>query len=213
MVSSPWRDWGPATCLPDHCFCEAIRDGLVAQPANTWSSLAFVAVAFALLARRRDAAGLTLAGAILVIGLGSMFFHASLTLAGQFVDVLGMYLLVNFLLLHGISTRWRLPGPAFAGLYLLANAATATILYAAPQLRRYVFAALLLAAILAQARAGWRLVPALAVLGLGFAVWVLDLTRVACAPDSLLQGHAFWHLCGAVAAWLIAAEVPGEATG
>ena len=43
MIASPWDGWRAATCMPDACFCEAIRDGAVRQPANTWSCLAFLA--------------------------------------------------------------------------------------------------------------------------------------------------------------------------
>jgi len=31
--------------MPDGCFCEAMRQGAIAQPANFWSSFAFVAAA------------------------------------------------------------------------------------------------------------------------------------------------------------------------
>ena len=31
--------------MPSACFCEAIRSDGIKQPANTWSSLAFVVVA------------------------------------------------------------------------------------------------------------------------------------------------------------------------
>src|SRR5512146_1138042 len=37
-----WTGWAPATCLgTGGCFCEAIHPGALAQPANSWSSLAF----------------------------------------------------------------------------------------------------------------------------------------------------------------------------
>ncbi len=32
-----------------------------------------------------------------------------------------------------------------------------------------------------------------------FAVWTLDLRGIMCAPDSLLQGHALWHLLNGAA--------------
>jgi hypothetical protein len=37
LVNYSWSHWKPATCMPVNCFCEAIRSGTVAQPANTWS--------------------------------------------------------------------------------------------------------------------------------------------------------------------------------
>ena len=39
-----WQDWEPNRCQPDHCFCEALRDGPVMQPSNTYSNLGFVLV-------------------------------------------------------------------------------------------------------------------------------------------------------------------------
>ena len=48
---------GPDNCLViengvaiDSCYCETLRSGLVKQPANTWSDLAFVIVGLSLLA-------------------------------------------------------------------------------------------------------------------------------------------------------------------
>jgi hypothetical protein len=34
----------------------------------------------------------------------------------------------------------------------------------------------------------------LAALALAFGIWILDLSHIVCAPHSLLQGHAVWHL-------------------
>ena len=44
-----WEGWQLATCMPDDCFCEAVRDGAVRQPSNTWSSLTFCVAALAML--------------------------------------------------------------------------------------------------------------------------------------------------------------------
>jgi hypothetical protein len=44
--------------------------------------------------------------------------------------------------------------------------------------------------------------PLLAALGatlLGAAIWLLDVNRLVCAPDSVLQGHALWHAVTALA--------------
>ena len=34
-----------------------------------------------------------------------------------------------------------------------------------------------------------------------FTIWNLDQRGQLCSPDSLWQGHAVWHLLGAVALW------------
>src|SRR5688572_22117478 len=86
--------WKPASCMPDGCFCEAIRDGVIRQPLNALSSLAFVIVGvLVVLAMRRMS---VFALAMAVIGFGSAFYHASLGFVGQFVDVTGMYLIATY---------------------------------------------------------------------------------------------------------------------
>ncbi len=108
-LSIDWAAWRPATCLPDTCFCEAIGNGTIRQPSNTWSNLAFVIVGAFIAAsatpdrplRRSDA--LLLAFACVAIGLGSWFYHASLSFAGQWFDVMSMYLLGTFMVLHAAA--------------------------------------------------------------------------------------------------------------
>ena len=46
----------------------------------------------------------------------------------------------------------------------------------------------------------WR---ALAIFAAAFASWILDITKTACAPDSIVQGHAIWHLLGAASAYCL----------
>lgn len=229
----PWQHWRPASCLPDACFCEAIRDGWIRQPANTLSSLAFVAVAVLVLAGAsaqprvpgpdsQDARGL--AGpfvlALLVIGAGSAFYHASLSFAGQFVDVLGMYLVATFIIAVNLRRRHAIANAAVVAGYTVANALLALVLFAVPGVRRQVFAALIATGVALELRrpAGFargrrRLLGAVALLGAGFALWVLDITRVACAPASWAQGHAAWHVLGAAAAWQLWRHYASASTG
>jgi hypothetical protein len=83
-----------ATCLTTRCFCELVRAEGIAQPANAWSSLAFVVAGVAALVLLRPATRPErvllplLAVALAAVGVGSFAFHATLTLWGQFVDVL-----------------------------------------------------------------------------------------------------------------------------
>lgn len=217
-----WADWKAATCMPDMCFCEAIRPGSIAQPANTWSSLGFVLVGLLILSRRffqsQPASGfstmhtLVYALATIFIGLGSTFYHASLTFVGQFFDVLGMYLLGGFILLHNLARARSLVAKNFVAAYVALNLALAVLLITLPELRRYLFAALILAALV------WAYHPrrpassvtqrkylawAVITLLLAFIIFLLDLTKIFCSPYSWLQGHALWHLGGALAAGLL----------
>ena len=205
---------GPATCLPDDCFCEAIRDSLVRQPANTWSSLAFVVAAFWVLVRIRSSdrgrtalsraeAGLFVS-ALAIVGLGSAFYHARLTFFGQVLDVSGMYLIATFILLHRLGPRFRLPPRGSVVAFVIANAALMVAQVTTPSLRRVVFGVLLVAALVVEWQASRRgrpwLLRGTALMALAFAIWTLDRECLVCAPESLLQGHALWHILGAIAA-------------
>lgn len=221
-----WSAWRPATCMPAHCFCEAVRDGVVRQPANTLSSLAFVGAAVlvamavarggsaasrhAAPLRRVSGYSIVLVLALLVIGFGSAFYHASLTFVGQVVDVLGMYLVATFVVLYAYRRVARLRGWVVVGAYLLANAVLVVLLVQLPEVRRHAFAVVLLAGLAAELhRRRSRptvldrrlLASAVGLLAIAFAIWALDLTRVVCDPHSPLQGHAAWHVLGAAAAW------------
>lgn len=231
LLGPDWAAFAPATCLSTHCFCEAPRTGeLLLQPANSWSSFGFVIVgAWIMLgaASRPDSAfkglpvlwyGLT----AIIIGVGSVMLHATLTLWGQFADVLGMYLLGAFTLVWAV-TRWRgLSARAAVLLYLVVAGAFIASLAIWPETRRWLFAVLLLVAVgiewgLARPRRdgvrGELLLLGLAANLLAFAIWILDQTRAVCAPESLWQGHAAWHLLGAVAVAFSFAYYRSETAG
>jgi hypothetical protein len=222
--------WRAASCMPGHCFCEAVRAHGIRQPANTWSSLAFVAAGFwilgsggrsrANLLSSRPVHRIVLGIAVILIGYGSAFYHATLSFAGQFADVFGMYLLAVFIVLYAWSRLRPLSDTAVLALYVGINAVLAFLLLSVPAVRRYAFGLLLLTGLAlemevrgtrAAAIDGRWLTAAVVVLAIGFTAWVLDITRVACSPGSVLQGHALWHLAGAAAALLLFRYYASEA--
>lgn len=147
-----------------------------------------------------------------LIGASSLFFHATFTFLGMWLDLAGMYLFVTFLALSAFGFGPRL-APALAGV----NAGLGVLTWFLPGARRWVFAALAAAAAAAQLRARpadrrflW---AALGLLGAGFALWSADYWGVACAPDSLFQGHAAWHLFGAAAAGAVYLHLRGPSCG
>lgn len=225
-TTESWAHWRPATCMPDRCFCEAIRSGLVRQPANAVSSLSFVFVGILVITNgftdrfrnsTRNAAieglsgyALVYAGALVVVGLGSAFYHASLSFIGQFADVMGMYLIASFVILYSLGRIRALSPATIVTSYVLVNAGLAWVLFSAPSLRRYIFAVVLLTGLgveyfargrVARALNSRALFTAIAVLAVGFGIWVLDIKKTLCMPEGAIQGHALWHLAGAIASW------------
>jgi Ceramidase len=216
-----WSAYAPASCTATRCFCEWPRAGsLIVQPANSWSSYGYAFAGFLMILQsqgrgwvsgfHKHAAAYFGITAIFV-GLGSVLLHATLTLWGQFFDVMGMYLVSGFMLVSAIA-RWRnMSMRSSALLYLVVVGGLLTLLYLVPEVRRSLFAVVLLAAIgfemiLARplrcnVRVSYYLIG-IAVKAVAFTIWNLDQHGVVCSPESLLQGHAVWHLLGATSLWL-----------
>jgi dihydroceramidase len=211
-----WTKWEPATCLKTGCFCEsAVEQSPVRQPANTYSSLAFVFSGMIVLSRMRNHMASRLPSGYsaimgvssIVIGIGSAFYHASLTFIGQFFDVFGMFLLAAFMLVYAWERIWNLRLTMPLSLYLAINLFLSWLQIAIPDSRRYVFAIVLIVALLFEYYFRMKAKPrietrwlriGIGLLALAYIIWILDNTRLVCFSDSLVQGHAIWHILGAV---------------
>jgi hypothetical protein len=189
----------------------------VRQPANAASGAAFLIVAVLVFNTARTSNtpvySKLFAIAVALVGVGTIFYHASLTFVGQTMDVLGMYLVATYVVLYNSARIRPMSAKAMSTAYIAGNAVLLSGLVLLPTARRYVFAALILLAIAleimarrdpAATRGEGRLFgAALLVLLVGFGIWILDITRAVCAPHSWLQGHAIWHIAGAISTWLI----------
>ena len=211
-------------------FCERAHDGVVAQPANTLSNVGFV-VAGLLVARhaqRREepanasyvmssAVATFYACVVVLLGPGSAAMHATQSGWGGHLDMLSMYLVAGFAAAWA-WVRWTRRGtPSFVTAYVACVAACELVgLWTDPvpvvhYAGNLAFGVLLVVAVVLET-ALWRRgetslvfrhgVVALASMLVAFAIWLLS-NAGWCDPDSLLQGHAAWHLLCAVAAyWL-----------
>ena len=81
--------------------CERLHDGLIAQPVNTASALAFVAVGAWLMGRRRPALGV----AVAAVGVGSVDFHGPGSPAARLLHDGTLYLVVGFVAWHEVARR------------------------------------------------------------------------------------------------------------
>lgn len=232
-VPISWEGWRPATCMPHHCFCEHLRTGTVRQPSNTFSNLGFVLIGLWILSmvgrdRKRRMQGCQdipvnrinqipvythiYGWAVVLVGLWSVFYHASMTFVGQWFDVMAMYLLASFLVLYNLARTYRWSGRLFAVSYLMSNGILGFLLAYVPAVRRYLFGALLVVGVLTEIHDRVKRQPSIQLryilasalcLGVAFGVWILDLKHIVCSPRSLWQGHALWHiLCAAAAGFL-----------
>lgn len=192
--------------------CELAGDGLLGQPVNTVTSLAFVVAAAAILAgpdtdpRTRR----LLTGLVAGVGVGSVVQHGPDPAWADLAHDLPLVALLAFVAADSVAdltgrprrAGWWLP-PAIAVTAVgLALPRTADALQAA-------VAVVAIAATLQRARRrpalGRRIVVAAGLLGAGALLGTLTRTGSPwCRPTSLLQGHGAWHVLAAAALWRLA---------
>lgn len=154
--------------------------------------------------------------AILYMGPGSMFFHGSMTIWGGYLDVISMYVFVLFAIVYFIYRSWDLSIKTFSILYVLLCGSAIFLSVFGHGLTPKVFpfvAAILIVLALVQAipiekfslqrKRDLNLNHKWLMLALFFflsaaTIWKLSDTGMPlCYPDSLLQGHAAWHILSA----------------
>jgi hypothetical protein len=225
-----WSDWVPAEEFLHPEYGERIYpDSVFRTRMNTWSNIVYVcfgfyAVALSIYDWKRnwslERGYLTFAPVQtflfgisgIYLGLGSGFFHASLTRYGQQCDVGAMY--ATLLCLSGLALgswlpRMRLPKthrilPTWPILSLGVVLGSVYFTYykwdySFAEISGYLSGVLFLFAVVSAITPGRYLQLRWFVAGLGALVlgsWIrdLDIADRFTGPDSLFQGHAIWHL-------------------
>lgn len=202
---------GVATTHVAAADCEQCRTGFIAQPANTISSAAFIAVGAAMLRRERRRTTMsrserTLGWAAIAAGVGSVAYHGPGTAAGRYVHDAGLLAMLATLiasdakLVHAdVPQNAALVTVPVAGVLainpavsLVAQAAMGATAVAAETIRHQR-----LPAGDRKVRAGER-----AVAVIGVVCQVFGRTGgPLCRPSSSLQAHAVWHTAMALTLW------------
>jgi hypothetical protein len=224
-----WRGWLGADIGRGANFCEAARDWVVRQPANTFSNVGFVAAGLLIAwhASVREHLGTTLSAhrrvatalacLVVLLGPGSAAMHATQSAVGGDLDMLSMYLVASFAFAYAVM-RWLHGGvPLLAVTFVagvvgcelvgLSDADIPVLTYAG----NVAFAILLVSATAVevlimrrgevQVQRGYAYASLASIL-IAFAIWNTTKTWL-CDPHSLVQGHAIWHLLGAVSAYFL----------
>jgi hypothetical protein len=217
--------------------CELIRSGAVAQPFNTWSSLAYVVVGALLVVRRKawnlDGSVLVFAGLVVAAGVGSVAFHAVANAPARWLHdtslLGGLAFIAGWEV--GLLSR-RAPGRVACAVAAIVVVVVGVVLIVDPDATNIAVALLVLVASAAyvvqrarrRGRLTWGDLPFVVVALLAGTSFFLGRTgSFACRPSSWFQYHGLWHIGTAVlaAVWAItsldrarlatAAEAPAHA--
>ncbi len=206
----PLREWGG---LPNVKWCEETLCQVVAEPANTWSNLAFFLGAGVLWALNRGETSKTLrfwVTASIWVGLTSLVYHATVTFVLQVFDFFGMYfyfvllVLLNLIRMGKVAKEklFTILWPSIAGLTVF------TVIVAKVGLPvQGIVLVLLVCALVTEALASrgdpaghrWFFVT-LGLIAVAATFSAADASRRWCDPSNhVFQGHAIWHCFSAVA--------------
>lgn len=205
-------------CEQNH-FNEIVR-----QRANTWSNLAYLYYGLICMRlakhdeinkpqvnfiTRNPLITWVFAFTFLYLCFGSFFFHASITRIGQHFDMGGTYGLVAFPILINLVRIYKHYKPSSEKQLTKVTVATAFAVFALLFAFKWhmnssiALPALIVGIIVTTlwyhlvSRAPYQMVfGALAIVSMvsAFFIWWQDRYGYWCDPESLIQGHAFWHV-------------------
>lgn len=225
FVPFDWTTWAPEVCRLRNCYCEPFRWGtFVLQPVTSLSNLGYLLAGWMILAaipslphdddnpmRAHHAFAYWQGIALNITGWFSFLSHASLTRAGEWLDLMGVYQLAGFLTLYNLRRLFRLPMAMLLAIYLLVLAVLGFQMAVAPQIQQICIAVLLGAAGLLEVAARLRHHPmgknriyiaALALFAAGAILWG-SYGRAPECPPGAFPWHIGWHLLSAAAAGLL----------
>ncbi len=207
-VWHPLGRWGWANVK----WCEETLMGWVTEPANTWSNLAWILAAVAIVFRKpvpRHPLVKLMPMALVGLGLLSGFYHATNAWITQLGDFLGMYLVAAIPFLINLE-RLGVKNAGTRKCYILTNifgvVATAIGYYAHFPIQiifAFFFGGTALMEALLRSRAPARsyrnFFATLGAFAVAATFSALDVTRTMCEPENhFIQGHALWHCFGAI---------------
>lgn len=200
------------TGAPTVEFCEKAGQGLIARPFYALSNLPYLFVSYLIIKKGKGTLAKLFAITTGVIGTLSLIYDIRPVRLTQLTDLMGMYIFAGLLLTLTLSRLLSKPLKVilFFVAPLVGFGYLSTILLGG-QSGNIIFGTYIFVHILgelfmklkgrSQSYALW--VKAFAVFMVGFASWLLDVTKTFCADFGLLNGRVVFHYAGAAAAYLL----------
>jgi len=214
-------------------FCEYNANGLIKQPANSFSNLAFSIVGLLIawftlkglytnnnLFNTQKRYPVFMSIILVLLGAGSFAMHASNTSFGGFLDLFAMFLVSSFVFCYALKRWLQLPDLLILFIFFI-DVSICSYIYLSPfnntlpylTVAEYAFILNLVITVAIELylykkrntsiKFSWGIAGTIIML-VAFAIWNISRTRNSlwCNPESLLQGHAVWHILNAVALYI-----------
>ena len=213
-------------------FCEAARDGIIKQPANSFSNLAFAIDGIVLIfhcIKKTDKKNLmtsssfyplVMSSILILLSAGSFAMHATNAFWGGFADLFTMFLIASFVSGYSLTKVFNWKFSTFT-IYFLITVIVNSFIYVSEynqfgfvlSIVEFTFMAQILLAIFLEIYAYYFInkniemkygVLCVSTLIIAFTIWNLSVNQdsILCNPHSLIQGHAAWHILDAAAVYL-----------
>jgi len=207
--------------------CERIGQGLLSQPANTLSSLAYVLAGVLLLGRAlAGRAGTRIESAVygvtvIGIGVGSAAFHGPMPAWGRFAHDLSIAAVLAFFIGYDVALARGASANAGLAVFGGLTGACAMLLAASPAAGNALDGVLIAGAVVAEIGAsrsaagratadGRPWIVIIGVVTIGALLNALGRTDAPlCEPETPVQLHAVWHVLTAFVLWLYGTAVLG----
>jgi len=193
--------------------CEFVESGLLVQPANAVSSLAYSLIGAAIVVWAFRVSGhnrvVRIAFGVLMVatGVGSVMFHGPQGWGSQFLHDITFLTALLFLAVFNLTAA-RSKNAAASWVYFIAGAVVLAVsLVVSPGVTNALMIAVVVALVasdvaLFRQSVRWTkwYVTGLVASAAAVSMFVLGRTGgILCDPSSTFQGHAVWHVLGAVA--------------
>ena len=215
----PWYEAQQTYGAPNVNWCEPTQCSWISEPANTWSNLAYILVAVALIGKLRKSPGSWFPLIIFLMGALSFIYHASNNYLSQILDFVGMFLMMSFLLAFNFQRLFGSKRIFFSWYWFFMFLNTLAFLlfdlFDQPVQKLMLYNAVPALALEAvngvmerSLRSYRYLVVAFLLLIIAQAAAIADIQRIYCAPNNVfLHGHVIWHLVSAGAMYFIGLHI------
>jgi Ceramidase len=196
-------------------FAENNLSGCIAQPANTFSNIAYIIIAIMaafVLAKTKSKLLYLFPFVYVLIGFTSGFYHASATFVGQFFDFFSIYMLGSVLIYFAAKRSLNISTKLLTFILIFLTFGLGFVLWYAPFLRIFIaFGELFLLLYLEYKNRKLyhttytHFATALRVFLVAFGIWMLDETMIWDIDwlEHYINGHAIWHILTAVSLWFV----------